>query len=161
MAAAVKQAQAMTSEDDTLIVVTADHSHTLSMVGYPSRGNPILGKAAVGGRPLRDRNGLPFTTLSYANGPGVIFDGSRREFDGVTETAIEVPSENRGRRPNLTNVDTTRPGYMQEGIVPLVDETHGGEDVPIYAGGPHAYLFHGALEQHVVFHLMVEALGWN
>ena len=41
----------------------------------------------------------------------------------------------------------------------LLAETHGGEDVPLYADGPHAYLFHGVLEQHVIFHVMVEALG--
>ncbi|HTE42339.1 MAG TPA: alkaline phosphatase, partial [Steroidobacteraceae bacterium] len=61
----------------------------------------------------------------------------------------------------LTNVDTTRPSYMQEGVVPMESETHGGEDVPIYAGGPHAYLFRGALEQHVVFHVIAEAYDWN
>jgi len=33
----------MTSADDTLIVVTADHAHTMAIVGYASRGNPILG----------------------------------------------------------------------------------------------------------------------
>ena len=41
---AVRAAVEATSRDDTLIVVTADHSHTLNFVGYPVRGNPILGK---------------------------------------------------------------------------------------------------------------------
>jgi len=160
LSAAVQKALAMTNDKDTLIVVTADHSHTFTLSGYPSRGNPILGKAAIDGRPLRDRNGLPYTTLSYANGPGVFVEGNRREFDGATERAIDSADAARGRRPNLANVDTTKPGYMQEAIVPLTSETHAGEDVPIYASGPHAYLFHGTLEQNAVYHVMAEALGF-
>lgn len=41
---AVKAAVEMTNEDDTLIVVTADHSHVMTINGYPKRGSPILGK---------------------------------------------------------------------------------------------------------------------
>ena len=50
---------------------------------------------------------------------------------------------------------------MQEATVPLASETHAGEDVPIYAGGPRAALFHGVREQHYIYHAMVEALGWT
>ena len=38
-------------------------------------------------------------------------------------------------------------------------ETLGGEDVPLYADGPIAHVFHGVLEQNVIFHVMVDALG--
>ena len=41
---AVKVAMDTTSEQDTLIIVTADHSHTMTVSGYPDRGNGILGK---------------------------------------------------------------------------------------------------------------------
>jgi len=73
---AVRAAADLTSESDTLILVTADHSHTLSFVGYPRRGNPILGKVR-GSAPedgddglARDKLGLPLTTPKYATGPG-------------------------------------------------------------------------------------------
>jgi alkaline phosphatase len=40
---AIQRAVDITDSSDTLIVVTADHSHTIAIGGYPSRGNPILG----------------------------------------------------------------------------------------------------------------------
>jgi alkaline phosphatase len=43
-AKAIKAAADMTDEENTLIVVTADHAHTLSISGYPARGNDIFGK---------------------------------------------------------------------------------------------------------------------
>lgn len=158
---AVKKALEMTNERDTLIIVTADHSHTLAITGYPSRGNPILGKAAINGELLRDRGGLPYTTLSYANGPGAITDGIRYEFDADSERLRKLSNTITTRRPDLTNIDTTNPTYQQESLVPLSSETHAGEDVPIYASGPHAYLFHGVVEQNVVYHVMANALRFK
>jgi alkaline phosphatase len=155
---AVAKARELTSDEDTLIIVTADHSHTLTIGGYPSRGNPILGK--VDGEYGRDKMKLPYTTLSYANGPGWTGDGTRRE---LTPEEQNVPAKYEGsaRRPDLSRVDTTHPGYMQEAAVPLNSETHGGEDVAIYGQGPGAYVLHGTLEQNAIYHVMAAALGWQ
>src|SRR3546814_6695898 len=60
-------------------------------------------------------------------------------------------------RPDLTDVDTTDPDYLQEAIVPLGAETHGGEDVGIWARGPGSAAFHGTLEQNVIYHVIVQA----
>lgn len=33
----------LTNQEDTLIVITADHAHTMSLSGYSKRGENILG----------------------------------------------------------------------------------------------------------------------
>ncbi len=140
-ARAVDIAVQKTRRQETLIIVTADHSHVFTMAGYPSRGNPILGKVddcEAKGQLARDEKGLPYTTLGYANGPGYLGANGR---------------------PDLSSVLTEHPDYKQETTVPLKDETHGGEDVPLYADGPHAHLFRGVMEQNVIFHIMAAALG--
>lgn len=60
----VARAVELTSRSDTLIVVTSDHSHTMTMNGYPHRGNNIFGHPAKAAM-----DGMPYSTLSYANGP--------------------------------------------------------------------------------------------
>ena len=164
---AVRLARERTNPDETLIVVTADHSHTLTFSGYPKRGNPILGlvigssgEAALGNAPAKDLSGRPYTTLGYANGPG--YPGSS---DAQPEGPKRLPhfakssSGKVGSRPDLTNVKTDDPSYLQEATLPLSAETHGGEDVPVYAGGPSAALFHGAREQNFIYHALAAALG--
>jgi alkaline phosphatase len=129
---AVAAADAMTRDDDTLIVVTADHSHTLSFAGYPARGNPILGLVrSSNGRLRRDLQGRPYTTLGYANGPGAAT-----------------------RQEGLEQLDTGDARFRAPARVPLEDETHGGEDVAVYARGPGSTAVRGVIEQHVVFHLL-------
>lgn len=41
---AIGRAAELTSELDTLTVVTADHSHVFAFGGHSVRGNPVLGK---------------------------------------------------------------------------------------------------------------------
>ena len=74
---AIDLARKRTSESDTLIVVTSDHSHTMSVAGYSSRKNDIFGIS--NGQLGTDE--IPYATLSYANGPGFeshMAEGRRR-----------------------------------------------------------------------------------
>lgn len=161
LSAAVKTAKQLTDDKDTLILVTADHSHVFTIAGYPSRGNPILGKTAVDGVEAKDSLGLPYTTLAYANGPGWTGGLQRKEFNPANEDTVSAPYAGSKLRPDLSAVDTANPNYMQEATVPMGSETHAGEDVAIYADGPGAYLVRGTLEQNAIYHIMAEALGWS
>lgn len=134
---AVAVAQEMTSTADTLTLVTADHSHTLTIAGYPGRGNPILGKVAVpSGALMKDSQGQPYTTLGYANGPG-----------------------HRNPAQVLTDVDTTARDYQQHAGIPMPVETHAGEDVAAFATGPGSDALRGVIEQNELFFVMNRAFG--
>ncbi|MCA0196742.1 MAG: alkaline phosphatase [Proteobacteria bacterium] len=160
---AVRVAAELTSAEDTLILVTADHSHTLNFIGYPVRGNPILGKVRGGGLDggtgdlSRDLTGLPYTTLSYANGPGNAGASDRQPAGPKRFPHAPRKMEPVQGRPDLTAIDTETPDYMQEALVPLKSETHGGEDVGIWARGPGSAAVRGTLEQNAIYHVIVQA----
>jgi alkaline phosphatase len=166
---AVRVALEKTDASDTLVLVTADHGHVLTVGGYPKRGNPILGivvgndaKGNPSDRPSLDALGLPYTTLGYHNGPG--YTGANAiQPEGPKQLTYAIPGQQgiRRGRPDLTKFDTHDPDYLQESAVPMLSETHSAEDVPVYAGGPGAHLFHGVQEQSYLFHAIVEALGWT
>ncbi|XP_026752907.2 membrane-bound alkaline phosphatase-like [Galleria mellonella] len=135
---AVKKAKEMTNEEDTLIVVSSDHAHTMTVAGYPSRGNDILGLVDT----TNGDDGIPYTTISYANGkaPSIGADGKR----------VDV---------SLHQMFTSRnPDYSYPSLVPLDSETHGGEDVAVFASGPWQHLFTSSYEQNVIPHLMAYAM---
>jgi alkaline phosphatase len=150
LAKAVKVAMENTNPEETLIVVTADHSHVFTIAGYPKRGNPILGKVvAVGAtEPSLAADDMPYTTVGYTNGGGFRNLGSETDADAGYEFAPVTG------RVDLTDVDTTTPGFHQEALVPMGSETHAGEDVGVYAMGPGAHLVTGTNEQSFLFHVM-------
>ena len=143
---AVRAALSKVNLNDTLVIVTADHSHTFTMAGYPIRGNNILGlvrevnnAGLLEEKPKGDKNKQTFTTLGYANGKGYVG----------------------GTRPNLTQESVVNPDYKQEATVPLGDETHGGEDVAIFANGAGSDLIKGVMEQNWIFYAMKDALRFG
>jgi len=147
LAKAVEKAVEMTNAQDTLIIVTADHSHVFTLGGKATRGNPVLGKVVQNksnGEPKSKEDfalsldGKPFTALGYFSGRGAEINQPRRD---------------------LSAVDTTARDYIQQSLVPVRHETHSGEDVAIYARGPSAYLIRGVVEENYIFHVMYHAAG--
>lgn len=63
---AIGQVLKLVDREETLSVVTADHSHTFIINGYPRRGNSIYGNTGYG----ESKTNKSFTTLMYGNGPG-------------------------------------------------------------------------------------------
>uniref|UniRef100_A0A8C5Y5I7 Alkaline phosphatase n=1 Tax=Microcebus murinus TaxID=30608 RepID=A0A8C5Y5I7_MICMU len=122
----------LTSEQDTLTLVTADHSHVFSFGGYTFRGSSIFGLA-----PSKAQDGKAYTSILYGNGPGFALDS--------------------GTRPDVSESESEVPTYRQQAAVPLSSETHGGEDVAVFARGPQAHLVHGVQEQSFVAHVMAFA----
>ncbi|XP_014223048.1 alkaline phosphatase 4-like [Trichogramma pretiosum] len=134
---AVIAAMQMVNLDETLIVVTADHSHAFTMNGYPQRGNDILGLTESSG------NKQKYETLSYANGPGYFYH-RLNDSDKIWRDL-----------ENDTNRDD--PFYVHFSPRYLKDETHGGEDVGVYAIGPYSHLFRSTFEQNYIAHVLAYA----
>lgn len=78
---AVERAIALLGDEDTLIVVTADHAHVMAFNGYPKRGSDILGPSGN-----LDENGVPYMTLSYTNGPGARGHVNNQRVDVTKDT---------------------------------------------------------------------------
>lgn len=78
-------AKSLVKEEETLMIVTADHSHVFTLGGYAIRGTPILGVNQNKWLNVSDLAKLTYTNLAYSNGPG-----------GLTEI----------RKRNLSNEET-------------------------------------------------------
>ena len=124
---------------NTLIVVTADHDHTLAFNGYAKKGNPILdiNRGYRDNQPSKDADGNTYTTLVFGNGPNR--PNTRVSLDSAT-----VLADN----------------YLQETGVRLASETHGGGDVKLFATGAGAKTFKGTLDNTKVFGLLKSAFGF-
>ncbi len=143
-ARAIQYAIDNTDPEDTLIMVTADHSHVFTIAGYPRRGNDILGlvvppegELSNPDEPMLAEDDVPYTTLGYANGPGSIVGQNPRR---MPELGIQA---------------------RQQSAIPLRSETHAGEDVALYAQGPGADKARGVIEQNLIYDIIRGAFGWD
>ena len=173
---AIGAAAQMVDLSDTLIIVSADHSHVFNIAGYPlrplgelpysvhsyapgyantaARGNGIfdvvydLDQTTGHVSESGDSTGVPYTVLGYLNGPG--YRGGVR-----IDPRVDPRPGRLGQIPN----GPWHQAYFQESAIPLGSETHSGEDVAIYAVGPGADLVRGTVKNTHIFRVMKEALG--
>ncbi|MFM2409949.1 MAG: hypothetical protein RL481_777 [Pseudomonadota bacterium] len=148
---AIAKALSMVDLNDTLVLVTADHSHTLTISGYPTRGNPILGlvshndaRGEPSGEPTKAADGQPYTTLGYQNGPGAI-------------KVLPRPAPSTDIRAQQQAVIPTGDEGGAYGVI----ETHGGEDVALFATGPGSDNARGVIEQRRIYDIIMTATGWK
>ncbi len=136
---------------NTLIVVTADHDHTLVLNGYAKRtgktttANPgVLGvvKNYVTGAVEKDLDGAPYSIIGFGNGENRT-QSSRSVLAGLAEST--------------TSANT----YHQEAVIRVAagSETHGGTDVFLGAIGKGSETFLGTMDNTKVFTLVKNAAG--
>ncbi len=135
---------------NTLVVVTADHDHTLQLNGYAARtGKTEAGKPGVLGlvkdyvdtsKTSKDVDGNPYTIIGFGNGPRRL-----------------------SSRGPIGDAELEGKDYKQEAVVPMDaasdSETHGGADVFLGAQGLGAENFSGVITNTDVFGLIRKAVG--
>jgi alkaline phosphatase len=157
---------------ETLVLVTADHSHVFTMAGYPLRAIEDLAYPVVSApgeylsspynhifdvvydidatgkvEATADASGMPYTVLGYHNGPG--HRGAAR---------VDPASDPFPGLSGLPGGGSNDSQYRQESAVPLASETHAGEDVALFAAGPGSELVRGTVKNSHVFRVIQAAL---
>ncbi len=140
--AAIRMALSKVDLSNTLIVVTADHDHTMAFNGYGKRGTDILGNNInyVDGQPSLDADGNTYPTLVFGNG------ANRPDMRSSQSTGTVTGND-----------------YLQEVAIRVGSkgsETHGGGDVMLFATGAGSKTFKGTIENTKVFSLIKNAAGY-
>ncbi|WP_088830311.1 alkaline phosphatase [Paenibacillus tyrfis] len=163
---------------ETMIIVTADHSHSVSVAGTYWEGDGKSGREA-----LRTYEDSKFPTYVDSNGDGfpdtpdvdrklaVVF-GSHPDyyedykFDAVptSPTVKNKDGQYVANPAKLANPDDpNRDRFLRPGTISSADSqgVHTADDVPLMAYGPGSQYFKGTMDNTDVFFGMVNALGLN
>jgi len=161
------------TRNDTLVLVTADHSHGLSIVGtvddaaegaemrdkvgvYEKAGFPNYPAAGAGGYP--DRLDVSRRLAIFFAGFPDYYETFRPKLDGPFVPAVPGADKLYGANEKYKSVPgaVLRPGNLPRSAPQGV---HTGEDVVLTAMGPGAERVAGFMDNTGVFRVMVEALG--
>jgi alkaline phosphatase len=157
--------------DDTLIVVVADHTHPVSIIGTYDDERP--------GERLRDKLGIydqakfpNYPKADAAGYPGSV-DVSRRlafVFAGFPDHCASgkpylggpfKPAEEKDKQAVANEVYCTPQAMRMQGNLPFTQPqgVHSADDVVLTAMGPGAEQFRGRIDNTRVFRVMATALG--
>jgi alkaline phosphatase len=163
--------------DDTLILVLADHTHPIGLVGTIEDD-----MASVPNVPMRERVRV-YERAGFPNYPAPDAQGYPERVDVSRRLAIfsaSLPDHYETFRPKLDNPNEPTvagkdsgtyvanerykgvPGaVLRLGNLPAMinADVHSGEDVVLTATGPGSDRVHGQIENTEVFRIMTEALG--
>jgi alkaline phosphatase len=159
--------------NDTLILVTPDHTHGVSLVGTVDDDNPAP--------EMRDKVGV-YDKAGYPNYPAADADGYPAKVDVSRRLAMffaDFPDYYETFRPKLDKTFTPAvqnekkeyvaneaykdvPGaVLRVGNLPhsASDGVHSADDAVLTASGPGSEMVHGFMDNTEVFRVMVNALG--
>jgi alkaline phosphatase len=168
---------ARTRGDDTLIMVIADHTHPISLVGTIDDDMSTMPNAPMRERVrVYDKAGFPSYPAADADGYPARVDVSRR----LALFSASLPDHYETFRPKLDKPNApTEPGaqpgsfkaneqykdapgaVLRFGNLPAMvnASVHSGEDVILTAAGPGSDRVRGQMDNTEVFRVIAEALG--
>lgn len=172
---AVKLAKEFAGKNnDTLVIVVADHAHPVSVIGTYDDARPgqtpreklgVYAEAKTPNYPRPNADGYPDNVdvsrriaLNFGTYPDNCFN-ARPYLEGENVPAVA------GATPNTfvaNEKNCTRPGAVRiTGNIPFDGntETHSGDDVLLTAMGPGSEMFHGHMPNVRVFKVIATALG--
>ena len=130
------------------MIVTADHSHAMTINGYPGRGEGVFDLAGHGS------DGLYYSTIMYGTGPGYKEPENGTRYDHL----VPIAEHSFGHpRYDITQDNMEYEQYRFMAAAPESSSDHAGEDVAIYAVGPQAHLFRGIYQQNYIPHVLAYA----
>lgn len=112
------------------------------------RGNDIFSTAGTAD------DSMKYFTLSYANGPGRSLFSQELQYTYSIHLGFDIHRKNNARVDPTTIKNAADDDFLFPTTVPADLETHGGDDVGIWAIGPSAHLFSGVIEQNLIPHTM-------